>query len=434
MISIAKLYDYYCRHPQVVTDSRQIKEGAMFFALKGERFDGNQYALEALRQGAAFAVIDDPTYNTEDRCLLVENVLSTLQQLATYHRQQFEVPVLAITGSNGKTTTKELVNQVLKSQYKTHATLGNLNNHIGVPLTLLAMPIDIEIAVVEMGANHIGEIAALCEIARPSHGLITNVGKAHLEGFGSFEGVQQAKAELYVFLTAQQGVAFINADEPYLSELAKGLSHRLHYRRNDQLSAAPQPYEVELLSVSPFVSVAFYDKEERYVCESQLIGAYNFNNIITAIAIGQYFKVPAARIQLAIETYVPQNNRSQLIEKDGNTFILDAYNANPTSMHQALTHLANLEASHKIAILGDMLELGAYSDAEHLSLIDYASQLGFEKLICVGAAFGRVLEENKALHFENVTELKAWFEQENLSGRHILLKGSRGIRMETLLS
>ncbi|MEM1323296.1 MAG: UDP-N-acetylmuramoyl-tripeptide--D-alanyl-D-alanine ligase [Bacteroidota bacterium] len=433
MTSIEQLYTYYRQYPLVVTDSRQLSSGSLFFALKGERFDGNKFAEEALSKGAAYAVIDDPAYQKGERCLLVEDVLTSLQQLATHHRTQFDIPILAITGSNGKTTTKEVLHKVLAAHYRTHATNGNFNNHIGVPLTLLRMSTETEIAIIEMGANRIGDIEELCKIARPTHGLITNVGKAHLEGFGSEEGVRQGKSELYRFLAAHRGVAFINIDEPHLSDLAAVVNRRLYYYRSETLSADPQHFEIKVLGISPYVRVAFREEEEELICHSRLIGAYNVNNIMTGIAVGQYFKVPADQIKAAIESYIPKNNRSELLEYGGNHYILDAYNANPNSMRGAIDHFASLPAAPKMAILGDMLELGPYSQAEHQALVDYAGGLGFEELVLVGAAFGELKEPGSARHFADVTALRAWFDQQAFGGYHILLKGSRGIGLERLL-
>ena len=437
-MKIDQLYQHYKNHPQVITDSRRIEKGCLFFALKGERFDGNTFAVEALRQGAVYAIIDDADYDLDDSCILVDNVLQTLQELATHHRQQFEMPIIAITGSNGKTTTKELLYEVLRGHYETHATAGNFNNHIGVPLTLLRMPEKTEVAIIEMGANHVGEIAELCEIARPTHGLITNVGKAHLEGFGGFEGVKKGKGELYAFLEKEKGIVFINEDEEWLGEMAQFNSSKVGYLKSEAPSPERTAYEVVLLEQKPFVRVGFLDERgENLIAESQLAGVFNFNNIMTAIALGRYFKVPAEKIKMAIESYVPQNNRSQILKKNGNTYILDAYNANPTSMRRALDHLKELNHDYKVAILGDMLELGDYSIEEHQSMIRYAETCDLKELFLVGEAFENALsslEDTSHQVFKSTKELKERLLDKDYNGACILLKASRGIGLEKLLT
>jgi UDP-N-acetylmuramoyl-tripeptide--D-alanyl-D-alanine ligase len=418
------------KHPKVVTDSRKIENGCLFFALKGDNFDGNSFALDALSRGAAYSIIDNTAFAADARCILVENVLTTLQNLATYHRRTIEIPIIAITGSNGKTTTKELVSAVLSSHYKTHFTRGNFNNHIGVPLTLLALPEDAEVAVIEMGANHIGEIEALCRIAEPTHGLITNVGKAHLEGFGSFEGVKQTKSELYRFLLPRRGVVFLNMDELYLSELA--VSNRLITYSSKNPNTI---FFTEFLGGHSFVEARFRDDYGKTITvSSHLVGDYNFNNIMTAIALGRYFKVPSAKIKAAIEGYIPSNNRSQLVAYGKNTFIMDAYNANPSSMQGALWNFKKMDAKHKIAILGEMRELGAESDAEHQSIFELAKSMEFAHVILVGKEFGEAKgDDTTTLYFETVQDLKKWFDQQHFENMTILVKGSRGIRLELLL-
>lgn len=429
-----KLYNIFLQHRNIITDSRAIESGCLFFALKGERFNGNQFAATALEQGAAYAVIDEAEYATSDRCILVENVLETLQELATYHRQKFYIPVIGITGTNGKTTTKELINAVLSSHYPTHCTKGNFNNHIGVPLTLLAMPEGTEVAIIEMGANHVGEIEFLSKIADPTHGLITNIGKAHLEGFGSLEGVKTAKSELYKFLEKKKGIAFINLDERFLKDLASSNSSKIFYQQSAEIDTAKPIYETELMDANPFVKVAFNASPNvKMELQSQIIGHYNFNNIMTALAVGRYFKVPSAKMKVAIENYVPSNNRSQIVQKDSNTYILDAYNANPTSLENALESFENLDAAKKIAIIGDMLEMGEYSEKEHQSIYEIAMSLDFEQIILVGKEFGKVPVENSILQFKNIADLKDWFEQQIFQNTHFLIKGSRGIQLEKLI-
>jgi UDP-N-acetylmuramoyl-tripeptide--D-alanyl-D-alanine ligase len=428
---IQDLYKKYLQHPVIATDSRKIPQGAIFFALKGERFDGNEYAQQAIAQGAAYAVISDPKLQFDERLILVEDTLKTLQALASYHRHQFSIPVIAITGSNGKTTTKELLYAVLSSHYPTHATKGNLNNHIGVPLTLLNMPHQTQVAIIEMGMNHLGEIDELCRIAAPTHGIITNIGKAHMGNVGGIEGVKKAKSELYRYLEHKKGVLFVNKDEPYLSELAKPNRWVINYSQRSS-NATHFLYQVEMITEAPFVRARFPDDfGDKIIAESNLMGQYNFNNIMTAIVVGQYFKVPAQKIKTAIEQYVPENNRSQRINIGSNTFILDAYNANPTSMRAALNYFAQDEAHYKIAIIGDMLELGEYSKDEHKTILREAEKAQLHQIILVGNEFGKVNTHH--LHFSGVEELKIWFQQQHFKNTTFLIKGSRGIQLEKLL-
>lgn len=434
MSSIESLYSIFLQHPLVCTDSRKINPGCIFFALRGGTFDGNAFAAAALEAGAAYAVADDPSLPDLPGLIRVENVLKTLQDLARHHRRQFSVPVIGITGSNGKTTTKELVSAVLASHYRTHFTQGNLNNHIGVPLTLLAMPSDTEVAVIEMGANKRGDIAELCDIAEPSHGLITNIGKAHLEGFGGIEGVKLGKSEMYRFLEKTEGVAFLNRDEPFLPDLVKGVKKVISYGKVDRLTGELGLMEIQLLAGQPFLQVAFLSAAREEVrAFSQLIGLYNFGNIATAIALGKYFKVPAQKIREAIEAYAPSNLRSQIIRKGANTVVMDAYNANPTSMRNALLTFAAMEASRRVAILGDMLELGEEALPEHQAILNLALEKGFDQVILVGPIFGNLSLPAKVLHFPAQEELAAWLRQHPFSGTHILLKGSRRIGLERLI-
>jgi UDP-N-acetylmuramoyl-tripeptide--D-alanyl-D-alanine ligase len=430
------LYELYKKHPKVSTDSRSIEAGDLFFALKGDHFNGNLYAGDAIAKGAAYAVVDDPAVVQSDAYILVEDVLTVLQHLARHHRRQFTIPVIGITGSNGKTTTKELVSAVLGSQYKLHFTQGNLNNHIGVPLTLLSIPMDIEVAVIEMGANHQGEINFLCEIAEPSHGLITNIGKAHLEGFGGIEGVKKGKSELYRFLGRTGGMAFINKDAQFLESLAESVKKKVFYRKSASPSMDVADLEVGLVAAIPFIEVAFLDRATQQLVQVQtnLHGIYNFDNIMTAIAIGKYFKVPGQKIKAAIASYTPSNNRSQLLQKGTNTFVMDAYNANPTSMRAALHAFANIEATKKIAVIGSMLELGEESMIEHHQIAALAKEQAYDHLILIGREFKESALKHDLPHFEDVSSLKAWFDQQSFDGFHIFLKGSRGIRLEQLIS
>ncbi len=434
MDKIDLIYQNYLQHPNIITDSRKVEPGCLFFALKGERFNGNQFAAKAIADGAALAIVDEAVDLPAGKSIRVDDVLTTLQALATHHRRQFNIPVLAITGSNGKTTTKELVSAVLGSHYPTHFTKGNLNNHIGVPLTILAMPAKTDVAVIEMGANHQGEIDFLCRIAEPTHGLITNVGKAHLEGMGGFEGVKKTKSELYRYLAERNGLVFVNKDEPFLEGLATGNRLQLFYLKSDQPDVVNVPFEVKLVAEEPFMEVAFLsEKGELVHAKSQLIGRYNFNNIMTAIVIGKYFKVPSKKIIAAIEDYVPSNNRSQLKTIGSNTFILDAYNANPTSMKSAITAFSKMNTTSKVAILGAMKEMGEYSNEEHLSIAEQAASSGFNQVVLVGEEFRDAADRVGAAFFENTAQLKAWFDAAKMEGTHFLIKGSRSIGLEGML-
>ena len=433
LLSIDEIYAYFKKHPKIVTDSRKIETGCIFLALKGAHFDGNLFAAQALEKGASYAIIDDPTHLKNERCILVKDCLQTLQALANYHRRQFDIPIIAITGSNGKTTTKELLNVVLASRYRTHFTKGNLNNHIGVPLTLLGLDQCIEVAVIEMGANHIGEIKDLCEIAMPTHGLITNIGKAHLEGFGSLEGVKKAKSELYQYLKKQAGVIFINEGEAFLKTLLGTYSKRIPYFVSKNPSPDHYGYEAIYIAADPYIELSFLgDDGQLQAIKTQLMGKYNFNNVMTAIALGRYFKVPTQKIKKAIEDYIPANNRSQIIHKNSNTYILDAYNANPTSMKHALDNLAQQKELFKIAILGDMLELGAYSFQEHVSIVEYCLTLGIKQIVLVGKTFSTVTGFPEIIKFIDVMSLNQWFENQTIQDSIILIKGSRGIALEQL--
>jgi UDP-N-acetylmuramoyl-tripeptide--D-alanyl-D-alanine ligase len=436
MLEAFQLYAFFQEHPKVFTDSRQVLPGGIFFALRGERFDGNAFALACLAQGAAYAVVDRPEVARQDkRCLLVEDTLLALQELARHHRRQFAIPVIAITGSNGKTTTKELVAAVLGSQHRTHFTQGNLNNHIGVPLSLLAMPVHTEVAIIEMGANRQGDIHELCEIAEPTHGLITNIGRAHLEGFGGLEGVRRGKSELYRYLAKHGGVVFINRDEPFLMELAAGNSRIIEYLESKAPSPSNKPFEVQLLKEHPQLRVGFLD-EHRNLLEAQspLMGIHNFQNIKTAIALGKYFKVPGAKIKAAIEAYSPGNMRSQWLEKNGYRYFLDAYNANPESMQHALNSFVQVPANHRVAVLGAMLELGESSEREHRALLKQALDSPINMIITVGEGFRAAAEDAGAPHFLDADDLKSWLKQFPFpEGTHFLLKGSRGNKLETLL-
>ena len=453
-MTIESLYDIFKQYPHVTTDSRRIierqrnpdifgTERCLFFALRGDNFDGNTFAEKALADGAAFAVIDDAAYQKSEKYLLVDDVLTTLQQLARHHRRQFDLPVIAITGSNGKTTTKELVAAAMNAKYNTLFTQGNLNNHIGVPLTLLQLTAEHETAIIEMGANHQGEIHALCTITEPTHGLITNIGKAHLEGFGGIEGVKKGKSEMYRWLAAHRGTIFLNEDEPFLAELVPAEARPIRYHRSKNPSpmtpsredGTQAHYQARLESQDPFLTVSFLnEKGEILQATTHLVGEYNFNNVLTAIAVGKYFKVPAWKIRQAIVDYLPTMNRSQILTLDGGaTLILDAYNANPSSMRQALLNLSTMPQPRKVAILGDMRELGDESAAEHLAILTLAKSLHFNQLVTVGSEFGR--QNTEGVHFENTDAAKAWFKTQTFDDTTcLLIKGSRGMKLETLLT
>ncbi len=434
-MDLRRLYGFFLEHHRICTDSRNVQPGDLFFALKGDRFDGNRFADLAVGKGAALVVVDDPGVVKDDRYFLTPNVLETLQALGRYHRRQFQIPVIAITGSNGKTTTKELVAAVMGSHYPTHYTKGNLNNHIGVPLTLLALEPGVEVAIVEMGANHQGEIDQLCRIAEPTHGLITNIGKAHLEGFGGLEGVKKGKSELYRYLAETGGVAFVNLDEPFLEDLAGPVTKKVTYHKSEHPDPLHKPYEALLISTHPQVETAFLNEsgDLTYV-KSHLAGKHNFNNIMTAIAVGKYFKVPSERIKKAIEDYIPSNNRSQLLPYGRHMVYLDAYNANPSSMVESLTSFHRMEAARKMAILGDMLELGDAGPAEHRRIGELAHAFRFDELVLVGPQFAEVALTLGLRHFDNAEDCKTWFQPGDWPPSLILLKGSRGIGLEKVVS
>ncbi|MCF8297208.1 MAG: UDP-N-acetylmuramoyl-tripeptide--D-alanyl-D-alanine ligase [Saprospiraceae bacterium] len=421
-MKIEELYSIFKSYPKIVTDSRCIEDNSIFFALKGENFDGNKFALKALELGAKYSVVDDTSLNQNDNFIYVDNVLKCLQQLAAFHRDQFKIPIIGITGTNGKTTTKELINTVLKQKLKTHATKGNLNNHIGVPLTLLEMPYDTKIAIIEMGANHQEEIKELCEIAKPNFGIITNIGKAHLEGFGSFEGVIKAKKELYDFV-GKDGRVFLNSDNKLLTELAENLSS-IKYGANQESDCFAQ-----IIDINPFVKLRWNNLE----IQSNLIGKYNFENILAAICIGNYFGVQPTEIKMAIERYIPQNNRSQIVQTKTNKLILDAYNANPTSMSSAIESFELLKPEIKVVILGDMLELGKESIKEHQEILNKIATLGFVKTFLVGPVFYSLAKNSEFIAFENNIEALEYLKINPISDSTILIKGSRGIKLEILL-
>ena len=427
MMDIQNLYQLFQEHPVISTDSRDIPSGCIFFALKGGNFDGNQFAAESLEKGASYAVIDDPAVAKGPGLILVDNVLESLQDLARYHRRKLNIPVLAITGTNGKTTTKELVSAVLRRKYTITSTQGNLNNHIGVPVTLLGMSSQTELAVIEMGANHPGEIAALCRIAEPDFGIITNIGKAHLEGFGSFENVIKTKSELYDFLRQKHGKCFINIDNELLVTQAASLDH-LTYGTSAKAQLQGFPEES-----SWYLTIRVLFPKGWLYLKSKLVGSYNFENILAAVRIGLHFGVEPTDIQKAIENYKPRNNRSQLMQKGSNHIIIDAYNANPTSMTVALKNFAKIGHPKKTVILGDMLELGSQAAEEHQKIADIVRLEHFDTVYLVGCHFSAV-DAGPALKFDTTELLAEYLDRQNpVTGNLILVKGSRGIRLEKII-
>ncbi|MEH0155867.1 UDP-N-acetylmuramoyl-tripeptide--D-alanyl-D-alanine ligase [Limibacter armeniacum] len=423
-MEIEKLYQLYLKHPNISTDTRKIEEGMLFFALKGGNFNGNKFALQALEKGAAYAIIDEEAYATDKRMILVEDVLTTLQQLAHHHRTQFDIPFIAVTGSNGKTTTKELLHRVLAKKYRTHATKGNFNNHIGVPLTLLEMPLDTEMALVEMGDNHVGEVTELCKIAEPTHGFITNIGKDHIEGFGSFEANVRAKSEIFDYLIKNDGIVFVNSQDRIIANMAKRFKAPVWYGGEYDFA------NLELLGASPFIR--YKDRQDREV-QTKTIGSYNFQNMLTAFCIGKYFEVPVEEIHDAIANYAADNNRSQLIEKGTNLIILDAYNANPSSVEVAMENLEQFDTEkQKVVILGDMRELGDISQDEHHKMVEMAESKNFVLSFFVGEEFFKQ-KDNPGAFYKEKEELHKHLQDNPIQNALILVKGSRGIGLETVL-
>ena len=421
-MKIEQLHELFLQFPQISTDTRKITPNCIFFALKGDNFNGNTYAKQALEKGAAYAIIDVKEFITNENTILVSNTLETLQKLGKYHRNYCKAKVIALTGSNGKTTTKELINSVLSTSYKTIATVGNLNNHIGVPLTLLSIKKDTEIAIIEMGANHQKEIDFLCTIAEPDFGYITNFGKAHLEGFGSEAGVIKGKSELYDFLIENEKSIFFNADDEIQSSKLKNYIKKYGFSQENK-----KFYPIKLQSADPFVVI----KVENTLITSQLIGAYNFINCCAAISIGKFFNVSLENIKIGIESYIPSNNRSQIIEKNGHHIILDAYNANPSSMKAALDNFRNLKSSNKIVFLGDMFELGNAAAAEHQTIADLVTEFNFNTSYLIGKNFSNTSTKLKT--FESFNDLEKFLKTTRIENSTILIKGSRGMALERIL-
>ena len=432
--SISSLYEIFQLHPQVQTDTRKLQKGDLYFALKGPNFNGNEFALKALEIGAAYCIVDEPIQaNTEllERIILVDDVLTSLQALAKHHRAQFTIPFIAITGSNGKTTTKELVAAVLSSHYAIYTTQGNLNNHIGVPLTLLNIKKDAQYAIIEMGANHLKEIESYCSYTLPTHGLINNCGKAHLEGFGGEEGVKKGKGELFDYLKQNQGSAFINSDLDYLVSMSKGITKIISYGQSTgQLQGKEVKQDGGLLQVN--ITKCTNNFLQNKTIQTQLVGAYNLPNVLAAISIGLEFNVPAEKIIAAIENYIPSNSRSQLTTWKNNQVILDAYNANPSSMKVAVENFARIENKSKILCLGGMRELGTSSQQEHQVLIEIIKAYAFKEVVLVGKEFENC--QHPFNYFETTQAAKAWLDQQNYTAHYFLIKGSRGIQMEKLIA
>jgi len=437
-MTIDQLYQIFLRHPSVQTDTRKLRQGDLYFALKGPNFNGNLFAAQALQQGAAYAVIDEAPTNNDapaDKLILVEDVLTTLQQLALHHRRQFDIPFIAITGSNGKTTTKELVHAVLASTYITYTTQGNLNNHIGVPLTILSVKKDAQFAVIEMGANHQKEIESYCTYTLPTHGIITNAGKAHLEGFGGPEGVKKGKGELYDFLRSHQGTVFVMWDYDYLRTMSQGIPHIITYGTHD---ADVTGNVSNTTDTGSFLSVNITGTP---TIHTQLVGDYNLPNVLVAVTVGRHFNIPDTAIRAAIEAYTPSNSRSQLIQRESNHIILDAYNANPSSMRAAIENFARLvpagtsaspeRTNNKILILGAMAELGTESLAEHQGIVDLIGQYPWKEVVLVGGDFQKLQHPYK--RFDNSKDAAAWFRQADVHHAYILIKGSRSTKMEEVL-
>lgn len=435
-MEISELYNIFLKYPVISTDSRKVAPKSIFWALKGENFNGNKFVQAALESGASYAITDDKQYTVPGKTLLFNDTLKTLQLLANFHRKRLNLPVFALTGTNGKTTTKELITTVLSTQYNVKSTQGNLNNHIGVPLTILSFNQSTEIGIIEMGANHPGEINELCNIAEPNFGLITNIGKAHLEGFGSFEGIVNTKSELYRYIIKNKGTIFYNSDNSILNSIEKG-NKTVSYGTNSDTYL-----KAEFLSANPFVNMEIETFEGvKTEINSKLIGAYNFENITAAACIGDFFKISIQNIRKAVENYRPDNNRSQLIKKENNTIILDAYNANPTSMKTALDNFLKLNTDNKIIILGDMYELGSYSKNEHLTILKMLKDTAennttLKEIIVIGKyfaeAFSDTFKKSGIINFKKLLDAETFLKNKSYKNYTFLIKGSRAMKLENL--
>jgi UDP-N-acetylmuramoyl-tripeptide--D-alanyl-D-alanine ligase len=428
-VTLQDFYTIYLQHPQVCTDSRKIVPGCLFFALKGDQFNGNQFVAQAFEKGCSYAVVGEPAAILNDCCFLVPDVLVFLQELASLHRDQLAIPVLALTGTNGKTTTKELILSVLQKGKRTVATQGNLNNHIGVPLTILSAPADAEILVVEMGANHPGEIRLLCAIAKPTHGLITNIGKAHLEGFGSFENIILAKSELLDFIRQTGGIWFSNTSDPVLNQI-RGDYPALTYGGDSHAQirgwTTGQGIQLEAELMIP--------GQEPVSVHTNLTGSYNLNNLLAAAAVGSHFHILPEQIKQGLEEYVPRNMRSEWLKTEHNNLFLDAYNANPSSMELAIRYFHSLDVAGKVLILGDMFELGTEAEPEHRAIIGLVAGLGFQRVYFVGREFSKITSGSHFGFFPGRDDLIAELVKNPIRGCTILIKGSRGMQLERIVS
>ena len=423
-MNIDDIYKIYKQFPSVQTDSRKLQKDDLFFALKGPNFNGNNFAKQALETGAAYVFADEPLPFSDERIIQVKDVSQTLQQLAKFHREQFNIPFIAITGSNGKTTTKELVHEVLSSSYITYTTKGNLNNHIGIPLTILKIEPNAQMAVIEMGANHLKEISGYCEYAQPTHGLISNIGKAHLEGFGSVENVKKGKGELFEYLNINDGIAFVNTDDNAVWELSKKLKNVIYYGSNAENVCG------HIIKNDPFLEVNI-NGQESFNISTNLVGNYNLPNVLAAVCIGKYFKVDDKKIKNAIENYHPSNSRSQLIKQNTNSIILDAYNANPGSMKAAIENFAAMQGNKKILMLGSMMELGSESKKEHAAIISLIDQYKWHAVVLVGNNFKEI--NHHYINYDNALQARDWLKKAEVENVQILIKGSRSMQMEKVL-
>ncbi len=423
----AELYNLFLQYPVVTTDSRICPKDSLFFALKGERFNGNLFAEKAIESGCAYAVVDEPPECENDRIILVKDTLEALQKLANWHRKKLKIPLIGITGTNGKTTTKELIAVALSKEFKVAYTQGNLNNQIGVPITLLSMNRSHEIGVVEMGASHLGDIRELCEIAEPNYGIITNVGKAHMEGFGNFENLVDAKCELYDFIRKSEGKVFVNKDNPILYERSEGMGRILYGKNDPSLFASGT-----IADATPFLEFDWSFFDSSYRVKTRLVGEFNFDNAIAAVAASKFFGINAERISTALEEYEPTNYRSQFKRTEKNDLIIDAYNANPTSMKASLEFFSSVPTSlPKMVILGEMNELGESSDEEHEKMIQFLKRQPYDKLYLVGAVFSRWIRENEDIRlFDDVNQLIETLKIEPVCNYYILLKGSHSVHLE----
>lgn len=428
-MDIPSLHQLFLKHPTVCTDTRKIAANSLFFALKGDKFNANQFASQALSQGAAYAIIDEAQYKISEQYILVNDVLSALQQLAAFHRDTLKIPVIAIVGSNGKTTTKELITSVLKQKFTVLATPGNFNNHIGLPLTMLQITKSHEIAVIEMGANHIGENEFLCKIAKPSHGIVTNNGKDHLEGFGDMEGVAKSNSELYYYLLKNNGIAFVNMHDEWLMRMARQLDNKVTYAANFEGRNKEAFHTFYASQLQPTIN--FTIDNSPIEINSNLSGDYNFDNIAAALAMGLYFGLNYTQIAQGIESYKPSNNRSEVIKKESNTIYLDAYNANPSSMEVSIKNFAAMPFGNKVLILGDMFELGKYAEEEHQNLVHFCEALGLTNVFFCGDLFKNT--KNNYVCFATTEECKVYLSENKLVNSNVFMKGSRGMKLETLM-